>query len=156
MSWATKSFIETKRGLGDIGRVSGQRWLLSLHALCPALFQAGLTSLIFSSHLSPSCGTCGSRRSPACCGMVMVRKQEGHSSPGNWQQEPCHPFLGWPWKSPHGCYHLCHCWTCCLRLRRTSGRRARGTPSCGCARPMKIQRPASDTSHIRSWHCSVL
>ena len=73
----------------------------------------------FSSHLSPSCGTCGGGRSPVHCGVVMVGKQEGCSSPGNQWQEPCCPFWGWPWKSLHGCYCLHHCWACHLRLRWT-------------------------------------
>ena len=110
----------------------------------------------FSSRPSPSCGTCGSGRSPIHCGVVMVGKQEGYWSPGNQWWEPCRPFWGWPCKSLHSCYHLHHCWACHSRLRQTSGRQAQGTLSCGYARPRKIQRPASDTSHICSWHYNVL
>ena len=106
----------------------------------------------FSSWLSPSCGTSGGGRSPVHCSMVMA---ERHLSPGNWQRQPCHPFWGWPWRSPCSRYHLHHCWACCPRLWQTSWRQARGTPSCGCAELRKIQRPASDTSHIRSWHCNA-
>ena len=76
----------------------------------------------FSSHPSPSCGTCGGRRSPTHWGMVMVERQEGHSSLGNWQWQPCCPFWGWPWKSLCHCYHLCHCWACHPRLCWTSWR----------------------------------
>ena len=78
-----------------------------------------------SSHLSPlsSCGTCGGRRSLVLCDVVMVGKQEGHWSPGNQQQEPCHPFWRWPWKNLCGCYCLLHrCWACHLSLRWTSWR----------------------------------
>ena len=110
----------------------------------------------FSSQLSPSCGTCGGGRPPVRCGVVMVERQTGHSSPGNWWWQPCHPFRGWPWRSPHSHYHLHHCWACHPKLQRTSWRRAQGTPSCGYARPRKIQRPALDTSCICSWHCNVL
>ena len=118
--------------------------------------QLGLRLLSsFSSHPSPSCGTCGGKRSPVHCGVVMVGKQEGFWSPGNQWQEPCHPFWGWPWKSLSSCYRLCRHWACRLRLRWTSWRRARCTLSCGCARLRKMQRPASDTSHIRSWHCNA-
>ena len=63
----------------------------------------------FSSQPSPSCGTCGGRRPPIHCGMVMAERKKGCMSPGNWQCQPCHPFWGLPWRSPHGCYHLCHC-----------------------------------------------
>ena len=104
----------------------------------------------FSSCLSPSYGTCGGGRSPICCSVVMVGKQEGHSSPGNQWWEPCLPFWEWPWRSLHGCYHLRCCWACHPRLRQTSWRWALGTPSCSYAGPRKIQRLASDTSHIRS------
>ena len=48
----------------------------------------------FPSHPSPSCGTCGGRRSPVHCAVVMVGKQEGCLSPGNQWQEPCCPFWG--------------------------------------------------------------
>ena len=113
-------------------------------------------SFSFSSHLSPSCGTCGSGMSHVCYNVVMVGKQEEHSSPGNQWWELCCPFWGWSWKSPHGCYHLHHCWACHLRLWQTSGRQAQGIPSCGCAGLRKIQRPASHTSYICSWHCSAL
>ena len=110
----------------------------------------------FSSCPSPFCGTCGSGRSPFHCGVMMVGKQEWCLSPGNQRWEPCHPFWGWPWKSLHGCYHLHCCWACHPRLWQTSWRQAQGTLSCGYARLRKIQRPASDTSHICSWHCNVL
>ena len=70
----------------------------------------------FSSQPSPSCGTCGSGKSPIHCGMVKAERQKGCLSPGNWQQQPCHPFWGWPWKNSHGLYHLHHCWACHLRL----------------------------------------
>ena len=110
----------------------------------------------FSSCPGPSCGTCDGRRSAIHCSVVMVGKQEGCWSPGNQQREPCHPFWGWPWKSLHGCYRLRCCWACHPRPQWTSWRQAQGTLSCGCARLRKIQRPASDTSHIRSWHCNVL
>ena len=112
-----------------------------------------------SSRLSPlsSCRTCGGGRSLVHYGVVMVGKQEGHWSLGNHQQEPCHPFWGWPWKNLHGCYHpLCHCWACCPSLWWTSWRPARGTLSCGYASLRMIQRPASDTSRTHSWHCNVL
>ena len=109
----------------------------------------------FSSRPSPSCGTCGGGRSPTCCSVVRAERQKGHSSPGNWRQQPCHPFSGWPWRNPCGHYHLRHCWACHPGLQRTSWRRAQGTPSCGCAGLSKIRRPASGTSHIRSWHCNV-
>ena len=120
--------------------------------------QPGLHPLSsFSSCLSSSCGICGGRRSLIHCGMVMVGKQAGCWSPGNQRREPCHPFWGWPWKSLCSCYHLpCCCWACHPSLRRTSWRRARGTLSCGCARLRMIQRPASDTSRIHSWHCNAL
>ena len=62
----------------------------------------------FSSQPSPSCGTRGGRRPPICCGVVMAERQKGCTSPGNWWQQPCCPFWGWPWRSPHGCYHLRH------------------------------------------------
>ena len=110
----------------------------------------------FSSCPSPSCGTCGGGRSPIRCGVVMVEKQEGRSSPGNQRRELCHPFWGWPWKSPHGYYRPHHCWACHPRLQWTSWRQVRGTPSCGHARLRRIQRPASDTSRIHSWHCNAL
>ena len=110
----------------------------------------------FSSCLSPSCGTCDGGRSPIHCGMVMVERQEGCSSLGNWKQQPYHPFWGWPWKSLCSCYRLHHCWACHPRLWWTSWRQARGTPSCGYAGPRKIQRPASGTSRICSWHCNAL
>ena len=112
-----------------------------------------------SSPLSPlsSCGTCGGRISLIHYSVVMVGKQEGHLSLWNQQWEPCHPFWGWPWKNLHGCYCLlCHCWACHLSLRWTSWRQARGTLSCGYARPRMIQRPASDTSRTHSWHCNAL
>ena len=133
-------------------------WCLASGAPC------GWSSSWLSSHLlpsfsscpSPSCGTCGGGMSPICCSMVMVGKQEGRSSPGNQWWEPCHPLWGWPQKNLCGCYHLCHHWACHPRLRWTSGRQAEGTLSCGCAKPRKIQRPASDTSHIHSWHCNAL
>ena len=92
----------------------------------------------FSSRPSPSCGTCGSGRSPARCGMARAERQKGHSSPGNWWQHPCHPFLGWPWRNPRSRCRLCHCWACRLGPQQTSWRRAGGTPSCGCAGPRKI------------------
>ena len=90
MSCATKSFIEMMRGLetsaGCLSNDVPCGWSSSQLGSC--------LSSSFSSHLSPSCGTCGSRRSSICCGMVMVGKQEGHLSPGNQQREPCHPFWG--------------------------------------------------------------
>ena len=76
----------------------------------------------FSSWPSPSCGTCGGGRSPAHCSVVMAERQKGHLSPGIWWWQPCCPFWGWPWRNPHSCYCLCHCWACHLRLRRTSWR----------------------------------
>ena len=76
----------------------------------------------FSSRPKPSCGTCCCGRSPICCGMVMAERQKGHLSPGNWWQQPCCPFWGWPWRSPHSHYCLCHCWACHLRLQWTSWR----------------------------------
>ena len=85
----------------------------------------------------PSCGTCGGERSPVCCGMVKAERLRGRSSPGSWQQLPCHPFWGWLWKNPHGCCHLRHCWVCRLELRQPSWRETRGTPFCGCAVPKK-------------------
>ena len=87
----------------------------------------------FSSQLSPSCGTCGGGKSPVHCSMVKAERQKGCPSPGNWQQQPCHPSWGWPWKNPCGCYRLRHCWACCPGLRQTSWRQTRGTPFCGCA-----------------------
>ena len=48
----------------------------------------------FCSQLSPSCGTCCGGRSPICCCVVMAERQRGHSSPGNWWQQPCHLFGG--------------------------------------------------------------
>ena len=104
---------------------------------------------------SSSCGTCDGGRSPICCGVVKAERLKGCSSPGNWQQLPCCPFLGWPWKNPRGRCCLRHCLACRLGLRWSSWRRAQGTPSCGCAGPRKRQRPASGISHIHSWHCSV-
>ena len=110
MSCATKSFIEKKRGLETLmGCLAsgGHRpcapfgWSSSWLGSC--------LSSSFSSCLSPSCGTCGGGRSPVHCSVVMVGKQEGHSNPWNWWQEPCHPFWGWPWRSLHGCYHPRHC-----------------------------------------------
>ena len=117
-SCATKSFIEKMQGLetsaGCLASGVPCGWSSS---------QPGShLSSSFSSHLSPSCGTCGGGISPVCCGVVMVGKQEGCLNPGNQQEEPCHPFWGWPWKSLCSCYHLCHCWACCLRLWRTSGK----------------------------------
>ena len=109
--------------------------------------------LSFSSQPSPSCGTCGGGRSPIHCSVVMAERQKGSSSPGNWWWQPCHPFWGWPWRNPRSHYCLRQCCACHPRLRWTSWRQAQGTPSCGCAGPRKIQRPASDTSPIHSWHC---
>ena len=72
----------------------------------------------FSSRQSPSCGTCGDRRSPICCSVVMVERQKGCLSPGNWWRQPCCPFWGWPWKSPHSCYHSA---TAGLAIRDSGG-----------------------------------
>ena len=110
MSCATKSFIEKMRGLET------SAGCLSSGVLCGwSSSQLGsCLSSSFSSHPSPSCGTCGGRRSPIHCGMVMVGKQEGHLP----------SFRGWPWKSLCSCYRLCHCWACHPRLRQTSGRQA--------------------------------
>ena len=152
-TWAVQQSLLLKRC-----GVETSAWCLASGVPCGwSSFQLGLhLSSSFSSHPSPSCGTCGGGRSPIRCSEMMAGRLEGHSSPGNWQQEPCCPFWGWPWKSLHGCYRLHHCWACRLRLRWTFRRRARGAPSCGCVMPRKIRRPASDTSHIRSWHCSVI
>ena len=76
----------------------------------------------FSSRPSPSCGTCGWQEVSHLCGVVMVERQKGHLNPGNWWQQPCHAFWGWPWRSPYGRYHLCHCWACHPRLWQTSWR----------------------------------
>ena len=117
-SSVTKSFIEkmwdleTSAGCLASGTPCG--WSSSWLGSC--------LSSSFSSHLSPSCGTCGGGTSPIHCGVVMVGKQEGCSSPGNQWREPCHPFWGWPWKSLQGCYHLHCCWVCHLRLQWTSSR----------------------------------
>ena len=87
-SCVTKSFIE-------------KMWALNTLAGCLASgmpcgwsssWLGSHLSSSFSSHPSPSCGTCGGGRSPVCCSRVMVEKQEGCLSPGNQQQEPCHPF----------------------------------------------------------------
>ena len=99
-------------------------WCLANGVPCGwSSFWLGLhLSSSFSFCLSPSCGTCVGGRSPVCCGKVMAGRQEGHSSPGNWWQQPCCPFWGWPWKSLHDCYCLYHCWACHPRLWQTSGR----------------------------------
>ena len=116
-SCVTKSFIEKMRCLktsaGCLASGTPCGWSSSWPGSC--------LSSSFSSRLSP-CGTCGGGRSPVCCGVVIVGKQEGHSSPGNQWQQPCHPFWGWPWKSLRSCYCLHHCWACHLRLQQTSGR----------------------------------
>ena len=65
-------------------------------------------------------------------------------------------FLGVDLEEPPQLLSPRCCWACPLRLRRTSGRQAWGTLSCGYARLRKIQRPASGTSHICSWHCNAL
>ena len=54
----------------------------------------------FSSWLSPSYGTCGGGRSLICCGMVKAERWKGHSSPGNWWQQPCHLFGGGLGRTP--------------------------------------------------------
>ena len=109
----------------------------------------------FASHPSPSCGTCDGGKSPVHCSMVKAERLKGCSSPGSWWWPPCHPFWGWPWKKPCSRCCLRHCLACRPGLRWPSWRQAQGTPSCGCAGPRKRQRPASGTSHIRSWHCSA-
>ena len=75
----------------------------------------------FSTQPSPSCGTCGGGKSPVHCGVVKAERQKGCLSPGKWQWQPCCPFWGWPWKNPHGCYCLHHCWACCPGLQWSSG-----------------------------------
>ena len=158
-TWAVQQSLLLKRSMG-LETSAGCLASSTHHPCAPCVWRfsrPGSHHLpSFSSRPSPSCGTCGSRRSPICCSVVMVEKQEGHLSPGNQWQELCPPFWGWPWKSPQSCYHLCHCWACHPRLQRTSWRWARGTPSCGYARLRKIQRPASNTSCIHSWHCNAL
>ena len=117
MSCATKSFIEKMWGLKTLARC----WTSSMPCGWSSS-QLGLClSSSFSSCLSPSCRTCGGR-SPVCCGVVMVGKQEGCLSPGNQWREPCHPFWGRPWKSLCSGYRLHCCWACHPRLQRTSGR----------------------------------
>ena len=78
MSCVTKSFIEKMQGLKT------SAGCLASGAPCGwSSFWPGSHLLSsFSSHPSP-CGACGSRRSPICCGVVKVGKQEGCSSPGN-------------------------------------------------------------------------
>ena len=125
VSCATKSFIEKSAGLEmSVGCLAS-----ASHFPCMPCVQcfSGLGSHLspsFSSRLSPFCGICGGGRSPVCCSAVMAERQKGHSSPGNWWWQPCHPFWGWPWRSPCSHYHPHHCWACCLRLRGASWRQA--------------------------------
>ena len=116
----------------------------------------GSCHLPFSaSHRSPSCGTCGGGRSPICCSVVKAERLKEHLSPRSWQQPPCHPFWGWPWKNSHSCCHLPHCLVCHPGLWRPSWRRTQGTPFCGCAVPKKRRMPVSGIIHICSSHCSA-
>ena len=50
----------------------------------------------FAFCLSPSCGTCGGRRSPTHYSMAMAERQKGCSSPGNWRWQPCLGGTLWP------------------------------------------------------------
>ena len=124
-TWAVQQSLLLKRSMG-LETLAGCLATGSHHPCTPCVRHfsgpGSHHSPSFSSQPSPSCGTCGSGRSPVFCSMVMVERQKGHSSPGNWQWQPCHPFWGWPWRSPHGCYRLCHCWACHPRLRQTSWR----------------------------------
>ena len=81
--------------------------------------------------------TCFGERSPVHCGVVKSERPRGHSSPGNWQQPPCHPSSGWLWKNPHGRCCLHHSWVCRLESQWPSWRETPGTPFCGCAAPKK-------------------
>ena len=85
----------------------------------------------------PSCGTCGSGKSPVCCGMGRTEMLGQHSSPGSWQWLLCHSFWGWPWKNSCSHCHLRHCLACHPGLRWPSWWRAQGTPFCGCAAPKR-------------------
>ena len=83
MSCATRSFIEKMQGLEtSVGCLASG----SHHPGAPCGWSSSqpgsCLSSSFSSCLNPSCGTCGGRRSPVHCGVVMVGKQEGCSSPG--------------------------------------------------------------------------
>ena len=84
-SCVTKYFIE-------------KMWGLETSAGCPASSASfgwsssqpgSCLSSSFSSHLSPSCGTCGGGRSLVNCAVVMVGKQEG-------LMENCHKVIKWP------------------------------------------------------------
>ena len=116
-TWAVQQILLLKRSMGLeilVGCLAS-----SSHCLCAPCVRRfsgpdSHHSPSFSSCPSPSCGTCG--------GVVRAERQKGHSNSGNWQQQPCHPSLGWPWRNPHGCYCLRHCWACHPGLWQTSWR----------------------------------
>ena len=113
MSCATKFLLKRSTGLEmSVGcLVSGSHCPCALGVWCFS-GPGSCHSPSSSSRLSPSCGTCGSGKSLIHCGVVKAERQKGHSSPGNWWWQPCCPFWGWPWRNPHGCYRLHHCWAC--------------------------------------------
>ena len=122
-------------------------------ALCS--FRQGLHQLpssIFPHHPS---WTCGGEKPPIRSGVVKSERLRGHSSPGSWQQFPCHPSWGWLWKKPHGRCCLRHSWVCHPEPRRPSWRETRGTPFCGCAVPKKRRTHVSGIVHSHNLHCNA-
>ena len=111
-----------------------------------------LPSFVFPCHPS---WTCGGEKSPIRCGVVKSEKLRGHSSPGSWQQSPCHPSWGWLWKKPHGCCCLHHSWVCHVEPWRPSWRETQGTPFCGCAVLKKRRTHVSGIAHSRNLHCNA-